>query len=129
MAEMASLLFGNVRERTAPLATANIRRMPGVSSTHFPVRGRTSFSGVPPDPLAEFVHACDGRRHLPRQAACRTRRVERRRAIRIGPRAARDVLLRSRLAVDVPRGGARRAPVRWRPLAAGDGGPDRGRPE
>src|SRR3954469_24235664 len=46
MAEMASLLFGDVRERTAPLALENIRRMPGVSSAHFPVRGRTSCSSV-----------------------------------------------------------------------------------
>src|SRR4051794_27427230 len=45
MAEMASLLFGDLRERTAPLARRNIRRMPGASSTHFPVRGRTSSSG------------------------------------------------------------------------------------
>src|SRR3954453_12793508 len=123
MAEMASLLFGDVRERTAPLATANIRRMPGVSSTHFPVRGRTSFSGGPPDPLFEFVHAFDGRRHLPRQAACRTCRVERRRAIRIGPRAARDVLLRPRLAVDVPRGRARRAAVIRATQPPAGGGP------
>src|ERR671929_1628177 len=44
MAEMASLLFGNVRERSTPLARDNIRRMPGVSRAHFPVRGRTSSS-------------------------------------------------------------------------------------
>src|SRR3954451_21101308 len=56
MAEMAGLLFGDVRERTAPLALENIRRMPGVSSAHFPVRGRTSCSSVrqigSPDPFS-----------------------------------------------------------------------------
>src|SRR3954451_5995424 len=41
---MASLLLGDVRERSTPLARENIRRMPGVSSAHFPVRGRTSSS-------------------------------------------------------------------------------------
>src|SRR3954463_11029301 len=42
MAEMASLLVVDVRERCTPLADENIRRMTGVSSAHFPVRGRTS---------------------------------------------------------------------------------------
>src|SRR3954471_551195 len=42
MAEMASLLVVDVRERSTPLAGENIRRMTGVSSAHFPVRGRTS---------------------------------------------------------------------------------------
>src|SRR4051812_21406396 len=104
MAEMASLLFGTCRngvrlspERTldeCPACRARIFRFEVEPHREMAVRRA-------PDRLPGCVHACDGRPHLAGEGP--------RLAVRIGhlvrsadrARAARDVLLRPRLAVDV----------------------------
>src|SRR4051812_21557279 len=105
MAEMASLLFSGRAGTVTPLATANIRRMPGVSRPQFPVRGRTHLRRAvrgAPDRLPGCVHAFNGRPHLVGEDSRRTRRNRRRARPARRAWATRDVLLRPRLAVDVP---------------------------
>ena len=124
------------RERLTPLATANIRRIVGGSSQHFPVRGRTPGLSVAVR-TARSASRAAFQRSMGDVISLMERRARRapaavpatpEPAVRGPGRPARDVLLRPRLAVDVPRGRARGAHAAGRTLAARDRRDPAGRP-